>query len=88
MRFNQSQGFFTKKNFKNYVQFSSTCMKGNNIPATTTRVRTSPALLSLHTLFLCDLNHLRAGSSAKSCKVNNLANHSKLKLRNHTFTYF
>jgi hypothetical protein len=27
MRFNQPQSFFTKKNLKNYVQFSSTCMK-------------------------------------------------------------
>uniref|UniRef100_A0A2P2JF95 Uncharacterized protein n=1 Tax=Rhizophora mucronata TaxID=61149 RepID=A0A2P2JF95_RHIMU len=39
--------------------------KGNNSPATTTIVRTSPTLLSTRTLFLCDLNCLSAGSSAK-----------------------
>lgn len=43
----------------------------DNIPATTTIVRTSPNFFSRHTLFLCDLKRFRDGSGAKSCKIIN-----------------
>jgi hypothetical protein len=92
MRFNQLPiflcSFVPKTIFQNYMQFSSSYTSSIRLPATTTSVRTSPNLLSLHTLFLCDLNRLRDGSSARSCKVNKLARYSYMNLNNHIFSYF
>lgn len=50
------------------------------LPATTTRVSTSPIFFNRWTPFLCDLNLLKAPSSAKSCNNTTMENKTQRNL--------